>query len=59
MFKDVIISDQVKGKPVILLLNKVDIFKEKIKRKGIDFFFKEYKGAQPLDTVAILRLRRC
>lgn len=29
---------------MILFLNKTDLFMEKIKRRGIDYLFKKYKG---------------
>lgn len=45
LFREVVNSFQIKDKPIVLLLNKVDIFKEKVRRKGIEVFFKEYKGA--------------
>jgi len=38
--------------PIILFLNKVDLFREKITRKPISVHFKDYRGPQSFEDSA-------
>jgi len=44
LWEEIMKVPELAGKPTILMLNKVDIFKQKVQKKGIDCFFPEYKG---------------
>jgi len=44
MFEEICILEETAKKPIILLLNKIDLLKEKIARKNLNSFFPEYTG---------------
>jgi len=46
LFEQVCKSPVSQSIPIILLLNKTDLFKEKLQKKPITVFFKEYRGPQ-------------
>jgi GTPase involved in cell partitioning and DNA repair len=43
LWAEILKIPELTGKPTILMLNKVDIFKAKVAKKNIDCFFPEYK----------------
>jgi len=49
LFDDIINSKWFSDTPVILFLNKSDLFKEKIKKYKISDYFPEYKGGDDFD----------
>lgn len=52
LFKEIANAEWFKSMSLVLFLNKVDIFEEKIKTKNIDVCFPEYKGPMEKDTAA-------
>jgi len=44
LFREISLSDAVEQKPIVLMLNKMDLFKEKIQNKPLTVVFPEYKG---------------
>jgi GTPase SAR1 family protein len=40
-----------KDTPFVLVLNKYDLFREKIKHKSISCYFKDYKGTTEMDAI--------
>lgn len=44
LWREILQLSELAHKPIILMLNKVDIFKQKIQKKGIDCFWTDYKG---------------
>lgn len=50
VWEETLKGEALKGVPVILFLNKVDIFKEKIKSVPLKKTYKKYKGGDDLDS---------
>jgi hypothetical protein len=50
-FIDIIDHKMVQDKPVVLVLNKIDLFIEKIKHKCISCYFKDYQGTTEMDAI--------
>lgn len=46
LFEDTINNDWFHQKPIILFLNKVDIFEQKFEHSNLSDYFNEYKGGQ-------------
>jgi len=52
LFEQVCKSPVSQAIPIILLLNKTDLFKEKLQKKPISVYFKEYRGPQTFEESA-------
>jgi guanine nucleotide-binding protein G(i) subunit alpha len=50
LFEDLFNSEIFKGIPILLLLNKLDIFTQKISKKDLSCVFPEYKGGNDLEA---------
>jgi guanine nucleotide-binding protein G(i) subunit alpha len=50
VFEELLNSEIFKGIPILLLLNKLDIFTQKISKKDLSCFFPEYKGGNDLEA---------
>jgi hypothetical protein len=44
LFEEICFLPETQKKPLILMLNKMDLFKEKIKRRKLKSFFPDYNG---------------
>jgi len=44
MFSEMCTTDETNGKAFVLMLNKLDLFQQKVAKRNIDCFFTEYKG---------------
>jgi guanine nucleotide-binding protein G(i) subunit alpha len=50
LFEDLFNSEIFKGIPILLLLNKLDIFTQKISKKDLSCVFPEYKGGNDVEA---------
>ncbi|GAM21567.1 hypothetical protein SAMD00019534_047420, partial [Acytostelium subglobosum LB1] len=53
LFKEIVNCDYFKDTPVVLFLNKKDLFKEKLKRVPLQSCFREYTGTNKYKDAAI------
>ncbi len=44
LFEEICLLEETQSKFVILMLNKVDLFRDKILKKNLDCYFADYKG---------------
>jgi guanine nucleotide-binding protein G(i) subunit alpha len=51
LFSEIVNSKWYISKPIILILNKYDIFRKKIRHKNINVYFKDYHGTSEKDAV--------
>jgi len=49
VFEDVINNKYFKSKPIIVFLNKMDIFEEKLKKRPINQYYPEFQSADTVD----------
>jgi guanine nucleotide-binding protein G(i) subunit alpha len=50
VFEELLNSELFKGIPILLLLNKLDIFTQKIAKKDLSCVFPEYKGGNDVEA---------
>jgi guanine nucleotide-binding protein G(i) subunit alpha len=50
VFEDLLLENNFKETPILLLLNKLDIFTQKIAKKDLGCVFPEYKGGNDVEA---------
>jgi guanine nucleotide-binding protein G(i) subunit alpha len=50
LFEDLLLENNFKETPILLLLNKLDIFTQKISKKDLSCVFPEYKGGNDVEA---------
>jgi guanine nucleotide-binding protein G(i) subunit alpha len=50
VFEDLLLENNFKETPILLLLNKLDIFTQKIAKKDLSCVFPEYKGGNDVEA---------
>jgi len=59
VFDDTVNNKFFANKPVIVFLNKLDIFEEKFKQRNLNLYYPEFKGTKSSDALEFLKQKFC
>jgi len=59
VFDDTVNNKFFVNKPVIIFLNKLDIFEEKFKQRNLNLYYPEFKGTKSSEAIDFLKQKFC